>query len=299
MKLRSLHAFLPLALLSLSQPARALTSETYNYGFGSVPIPDGNPAGFANAQTIASSINVITKLTVQLNLSSGYNGDLYAYLRHTTPGGTGFSVLLNRVGSTSSNSFGYSDAGFDVTLADAAANGDVHVYQGTLDPAGSALTGTWAPDGRNIDPDLSLDTTTRTALLGSFNGLSALGEWTLFLADVSGGAVSNLNSWGMTIDGLSGSFYWKGGNGGVWNAVSAGSSNWAADAAGTTPILAVPDPNADVIFSANGATDLNTILGADLTIRSLTVNDSAAVTIGGPNTLTISGPAGRKSATEC
>lgn len=292
MKLRSLHAFVPFVALSFGLPARALTTETYNYNVGSVAIPDGNPAGYANAQTPASSINVITNVTVSLNISGGYNGDLYAYLTHATPGGTGFTVLLNRVGSTTLNPFGYSDSGFNVTLSDTAANGDIHIYQTVVNPLGGAITGTWQPDGRNIDPDFSLNTTPRTTQLASFNGLSALGGWTLFVADVSGGSVSTINSWSMTVQGISSPFYWKGGNSGIWNDVSPGSSNWATDATGATPILAAPDPNADVIFSATGAANRNTTLGADLSIKSLTVNDPAAVMIGGSNTLTIGGSSG-------
>lgn len=49
------------------------------------------------------------------------------------------------------------------------------------------------------------------------------------------------------------------------------------------------DSNADVVFSVNSASQIqNTILDADTTISSLTVNDSTAVTIAGPGTLTIS-----------
>jgi subtilisin-like proprotein convertase family protein len=38
-------------------------------------------------------------------------------------------------------------------------------------------------------------------LLSSFNGLNPNGSWTLFLADMSGGAVSTLQSWELDITG--------------------------------------------------------------------------------------------------
>ena len=228
---------------------------------------------------------MIQNLTVNLNLAGGFNGDLYGYLVHTTPGGTGFSVLLNRVGRTTlagAGSAGFSDAGFNVTLSDAAAT-DIHVT-GT---GASPVLGTFQPDGRNIDPTLAVTATARTTLLSSFNGLSAKGTWTLFLADLSGGAVSNLASWSINLAGISGPFFWKGGTNTSWS--NATGANWATDAGGLTNILATPDATEDVIFSTTAAGNRTTALGADFTIKSLTVNDPNAVQINGANMLTISG----------
>jgi hypothetical protein len=136
-------------------------------------------------------------VSVRLNLTGGYNGDLYGYLTHDT----GFAVLLNRVGLSSSNSFGYADAGFfDLTLNDAALAGDVHFYGGN---GGLALSGFFAPDGRAVHPVTTLptdfETSLRTATLSSFQGLSPDGEWTLFLSDLSLGRESILASWGLDI----------------------------------------------------------------------------------------------------
>jgi hypothetical protein len=41
--------------------------------------------------------------------------------------------------------------------------------------------------------------TSPTALLSSFNGLNPNGTWTLFIADVSGGDVTTVTSWGLDI----------------------------------------------------------------------------------------------------
>ena len=45
----------------------------------------------------------------------------------------------------------------------------------------------------------------------------------------------------------------------------------------------------DVIFSASGASNQNTTLGGAVTAKSLTINDTAAVTVGGADTLTLAG----------
>ena len=178
------------------------TTTTTNYTIG-LAIPDNNFSGLASTKTFSSPITALTDLNVFLNISGTYNGDLYAYLTYQS----GFSVLLNRVGRRTGSSLGYGDDGINVTLDDEGANGDIHVYRLTLNGSHTigltgGLTNTtggvgWLPDGRNIDPTVSLDSTTRTALLSSFDGLNPNGNWTLFVADVNGGDLSTLVSWGL------------------------------------------------------------------------------------------------------
>jgi subtilisin-like proprotein convertase family protein len=175
---------------------------TTNYVVGS-GIPDGNLNGLASTKTVATYIGIITDLNVTLKTTGGYNGDLYAYLVHDT----GFSVLLNRVGRRSGDSFGYGDAGMDVTLDDQSANGDIHLYRFTLNgshaiPLAGELTNSWAPDGRSTDPSLVLDSDSRTDLLSSFNGVNPNGSWTLFIADLQTVDIATLDSWGLDICGL-------------------------------------------------------------------------------------------------
>jgi hypothetical protein len=113
-------------------------------------------------------------------------------------------VLLNRAGvSNDASSFGYGNHGFDIVLSDSAAN-DVHYYQsaGYTTNGSGQLTGTWAPDGRNIVPQSApslFGSTAPTALLSSFNGTDPNGVWTLFLADLSVGAQSTVVSWSLDI----------------------------------------------------------------------------------------------------
>lgn len=166
----------------------------YNSGplSGSV-IPDGNLTGYSTTFSVVSGISEITDISVTLNLSGGYNGDLYAYLTHD--GQT--AILLNRIGTTGAGTFGNSGAGMNVTFTlDAVAN--IH------DAASGILSGSYLADGRNASPtDLAAINAAGTGSgLGQFLNGNAAGNWTLFIADADGGAVSTLNSWEMDITGV-------------------------------------------------------------------------------------------------
>lgn len=184
-------------------------SETYTFDqFGSsnsLSIPDGDASGVVDSRSIESGISAIVNISVTLDITADYNGDLYVYLLH----GDKFAVLLNRVGKTADNQYGYSDSGMNVTLADNSYAGtdnpnaamDIHEYQLTLQlPELTPLTGTWLADGRDVDPLAALDTTARTAGLEVFWGDLASGDWTLFLSDVNSGGNATLNSWSLTIN---------------------------------------------------------------------------------------------------
>lgn len=159
-------------------------------------IPDADSSGLALAQnlTLSTLPGPITKVTVTLNISGGFNGDLYAYLAGP---GTGFAVLLNRTGVNGGNAFGSTDSGFSVTLDDSASFADIH----TSALSGGVLSGTFGSDGEKIDPqsDPSDFPAAQTDLLTSFNGNLASGTWTLFLADLSAGGVATINSYVLDI----------------------------------------------------------------------------------------------------
>ena len=191
MKLSRLSLLAAAAILLLQNPARAATTIvdwTVN-----TSVPDDAPTGLTDTRTVSgSTILGITQVDLRLEFSGGWNGDLYAYLTHSS----GFAVALNRPGKTLLDTIGSGSSGMTITLSDLAAT-DIH----TGIPGSGVVTGTWQPDARNIDPDLVLDTDPRTAYLSSFNGLAADGTWTLFVADMSAADESTLVGWGLTITG--------------------------------------------------------------------------------------------------
>ena len=181
-----------LILLLLALPLRAASS--YNQTFTvSTQIPDNNIIGIANTRNVATTITRITSLSVSLNISGGWNGDYYAYLSH----GSGFAVLLNRPGRSQSSPFGSGSSGFNILLTDSAAS-DIH----TTIPNSGQVTGTYQPDARNTDPASASDNDVRSAFLGTFAGLDANGQWTLFIADVSPGGTGTLQGWTLEIQGI-------------------------------------------------------------------------------------------------
>ncbi|HTB84057.1 MAG TPA: PEP-CTERM sorting domain-containing protein [Candidatus Sulfotelmatobacter sp.] len=188
----------------LAVVVHAQTNFTYSSGTLNTAIPDGNPVGITSSTTTAGLSGNITNITVNLNISGGFNGDLYAYL--AGPNGQ-FAVLLNRVGMNSGNAFGYSDTGFDITLNMTGAN--IHNYQsgglGSYTLNGSSqLTGSWGADGTTVNslsqPPSAFDSAPVTADLNNYYGTGANGGWTLFVADLSSGNQSTLVSWGFTIN---------------------------------------------------------------------------------------------------
>ncbi|MGD0259182.1 MAG: hypothetical protein ABSD29_05080 [Verrucomicrobiota bacterium] len=165
-------------------------------------IPDGNPVGMGATATVSGYGSSISDISVNLNIGgpSPYIGDLYAYLSYS-----GVLVpLLNRVGVATGNAFGYSDAGMNITLSDSGAN-NIHFYQNySRTYSGGQLTGTWRPDGQTTDPRLASSSPNSfsnpgTVTFAALNGLNPNGTWTLFIADLSAGSQSQLDSWSLNI----------------------------------------------------------------------------------------------------
>jgi subtilisin-like proprotein convertase family protein len=189
MKTTSRSILLAVALaLPISASALLPGTMAVNWS-GSQIIPDNNASGVAFTFNLAAGGPlVITNVEVSLNIAGGWNGDLYAYLSH----GSGFSVLLNRVGRTAGNGDGSGVSGMNLTLADRYLT-DIHTA------VNNPLTGNFAPDGRFVSPFTAVDFDPRTALLSSFNNLDPNGGWTLFFADVSPLAVSTIQSWSVNV----------------------------------------------------------------------------------------------------
>jgi len=132
---------------------------------------------------------------------------------------------------------------------------------------------------------------------GTYNLLSAPGGGLL-----TGGTFNLLNNAGftsavlnetdnlisVTVSSIGPVIFWKGTTSNSWQTLG----NFTTDATGTSTLTSSYSSGQDVVFSASGATRQNTILGGDVGIKSLTINDTAAVTVGGTNTLSIAGSSG-------
>lgn len=183
----------------ISTPVFAATV-VYDYTVGTA-VPDGSIIGWSDTRTVSGLTGVIGAVEVSLNITGGYNGDLFAQLVHDS----GYSVLLNRVGRRADDFTGYADSGLNVVLADdPTSSGDIHSYRRVLfgndtTSLGGPLTGRWSTDARTADPALVLDTDPRTATLADFIGLDPNGNWTLFIADLDSGGQSTVQGWGLTL----------------------------------------------------------------------------------------------------
>ncbi|MBL9128295.1 MAG: hypothetical protein JNL97_11635 [Verrucomicrobiales bacterium] len=192
--LSSLVAFLAVRLAASGQ----IFSVDFEVG---ASIPDDTSTGIADIRTVRSSGSSIEGLSVRLELSadpgfSAFLGDLYAYVEHA---GT-ISVLLNRPGRTPGTPWGYpDDRAMEIQFSDGGP--DIHAYRPIEDtPLSVPLLGTFGPDGRASDPAVVLDSDERTLLLDAFDGRSPDGDWTLFVADLSGGGRHRLVGWSLQFE---------------------------------------------------------------------------------------------------
>jgi len=170
---------LVVALLAPAGAYGTLYTETFNSGSSVGAIPNGSPVGVTFRGTVNNIPPALTVggLTVQLNISGGFNGSLYAYL--VAPNGT-LVVLMNQPGVTDDNPFGAYGSGMNITLQDGTST------HGSIqnEDSGSALSGTYNAAGT----------------LANFNGSAADGTWSLYFSDLaSGGGTSTLNSWSLNI----------------------------------------------------------------------------------------------------
>lgn len=160
------------------------------------PVPDGTPIGWTSTITVNDpNATYMENVALTLDISGGWNGDLYAYLLHNNDA----VVLLNHPGKTAANPLGYGDAGLHVTFSDTAPNGDIHTYQQTI--GSTQPTSLWEPDKRTMtDLLLITDQSPRDGNgFSIYNTKDANGTWTLFIADLASGGQSQVNSWSLDI----------------------------------------------------------------------------------------------------
>src|SRR5512143_1921392 len=97
----------PFALLICALALASTARATAPINVGAV-IPDNDLNGYQSSQNVTGLSNWVSHVTVTLNISGGFNGDLYAFLSHNNS----MAVLLNRVGRSGTNIYGYRDGGF-------------------------------------------------------------------------------------------------------------------------------------------------------------------------------------------
>ena len=157
---------------SLSAPAALTVTDFSNGGSGTLytggsssgsqVIPDNTPDGvgysFNFTDPAASSISDIS---VTLDLTGGYNNDIYAYLSH----GSTLVVLVDQITGTAGTGSGFNN---------------VVLNEGT---GGTIQSGTYTADQN----------------LAGFNGANPNGSWTIFFADRNPGDTSTLTGFSVNL----------------------------------------------------------------------------------------------------
>jgi subtilisin-like proprotein convertase family protein len=175
--MKPLHSLFAAFLLAGATTQGAL----YSSGTLNTVIPDANPTGISSTLNVDGFGSDIGHVSVLINVSGGYNGDLTAYLSYN---GT-LVPLLSRVGTGSGDiiqqTYGFSTAGFSNVRLDDAGSLNIH---DVATPESSPTS--YKPDG---------------GTLSSFTG-NPNGNWTLFFADMASGggsSPSTLGSWSLEI----------------------------------------------------------------------------------------------------
>mgnify|MGYP003571894847 CR=1 FL=1 len=133
-------------------------------------IPDNNPAGITDVINIGNSFSV-TDVTVDLNVTHTWQGDIIATLSH----GATTVTLMDRPGVPAST-FGCSDDDFAVSFVD----------------GGPGDAENDCPVGGSTNP---------LSPLSAFAGADSAGAWTLSISDNAGGDTGTLDSWSISIGG--------------------------------------------------------------------------------------------------
>lgn len=140
-------------------------------------IPDGNAVGLPAPGKVSGLSGVISSISLGINLTGGYNGDLFAYLE--APNGATVA-LFNQPGVTENDPFGFGGSGLAITLSAAGTS----KFQTANETPGLVVTGDFQPTGS----------------FATLNDLDPNGTWTLFVADLAdGGGLAELNTWSLNI----------------------------------------------------------------------------------------------------
>lgn len=171
----TMHSLIKLVLTAAGLLAATGASASYTQSFPGGTIPAG-PFGqaFTGNFNLAPAGTLAVNLTVQLDVTGGYNGDFFADL--IAPNGL-VVQLMNQPGVTAANPFGAGGSGMTITLNDFSPNGSIQAVT-----SNAKLTGSYQA----------------ASPLAAFDSVMLDGNWTLFFADAGSGAGSpTLNSWSL------------------------------------------------------------------------------------------------------
>jgi hypothetical protein len=146
---------------------------TYNSGFispGQV-IPDNSPVGVGYGFNFSDTGLSLGSVTLTVNMSGGYNGDMYGYLQH---GGT----LIELFNPASFSASGAGGSTLNLTLSSLSSTA---LSGATATQLASGLTYAAAGD------------------LSGFNGADPNGLWTLYFSDQAAGDQMTLNSFNLSL----------------------------------------------------------------------------------------------------
>ena len=176
-KYNSMRTTLKILILLLAAPWAQATLTQVDTG-GSIAA--GSPVGAVFTATLGGYTDglnanpTVSQLSVNLNITGGYNGNLYAYL--IAPNGT-LVVLMNQPG-VAVNGFGAYGSGMNITLQDGlTGNGSIQSVT-----SGGILSGSYNAAGGS-------------SALSAFDGSQVNGVWTLYLADLASGSGNPSLSW--------------------------------------------------------------------------------------------------------
>jgi hypothetical protein len=169
-------------VISISQPAQAsLYALTGPGGIGTYTsgtispnqvIPDNSPVGVGYGFTFGESELTVISLVLTINMSGGFNGDMYGYLQH---GGT----LIELFNPASFSAGGASGTSLNLSLA-----------------SGTGLNPLSGATAANLAGGL---TYAASGNLNGFGGADPNGLWTLFFGDQGAGDRMTLNSFNLSI----------------------------------------------------------------------------------------------------
>jgi autotransporter-associated beta strand protein len=291
----------------------ATAANTYS---GAFTIASGAVVLGANNGTLASSAvklapasgNAVLQLNGNYTLSSATGA-------HVVGGTTGTSILAFSNAETATSKLTISSTGATpLTLGAATGNpavlnfntgnttvDNIQVTGAAAGPVTLNATGAMINLAQLSGTTLQVGTAYHLLTVNSFAGTGAftLGSYTAGAGQVYylTQTATNLDL-NVTTGSGTGSVFWAGGQGTVWNANPSGTTNFVNAYSGGTN-AGLPTAQTDVFFTASSASNLTTTLGQSFSINSLSFTGTGspaagnAVTIGGsPATLTINAATG-------